>query len=293
MRTTPPSSTRKRMSLPICLLVDNGSLRPDAIFSLRRVAKKLSFKTSFEVFPLGLLHSNKVDPSLLEGEAGQTIGTFLSSTKGEEHDKLIVLPFFFGPSRGIADWLIEKLEEWRLINSARSYRVLDPLYKYKEVELANALKQEVELAYTKNNLNRYNVALVDHGTPVLEVNQVREDVGEVLANSLGPHVNDFSTCSMERRAGDEYSFNEPLLENLLRQWGEQGVDEVIVALFFLLSGRHAGKEGDLVEICTNARQEFPNMNIFLTNPLGEHEIIFEILKARLHSVESELNVDGI
>jgi hypothetical protein len=281
------------MSLPICLLVDNGSLRPDAIFSLRRVAMKLSFETPFEVLPLGLLHSNKVDPSLLDGEAGQTIGTFLSSTKGKEHDKLIVLPFFFGPSRGITDWLIEKLEEWRLINSARSYRVLDPLYKYKEVELANALKQEVELEYTKNNLNGYNVALVDHGTPVLEVNQVREDVGEVLAKSLGPHVNDFSTCSMERRDGDKYSFNEPLLENLLRQWGEQGVDEVIVALFFLLSGRHAGKEGDLVEICTNARQEFPKMNIFLTNPLGEHEIIFEILKARLHSVESDLNVDGI
>jgi hypothetical protein len=281
------------MSLPICLLVDNGSLRPDAIFSLRRVAMKLSFETPFEVLPLGLLHSNKVDPSLLDGEAGQTIGTFLSSTKGKEHDKLIVLPFFFGPSRGITDWLIEKLEEWRLINSARSYRVLDPLYKYKEVELANALKQEVELEYTKNNLNGYNVALVDHGTPVLEVNQVREDVGEVLAKSLGPHVNDFSTCSMERRDGDKYSFNEPLLENLLRQWGEQGVDGVIVALFFLLSGRHAGKEGDLVEICTNARQEFPKMNIFLTNPLGEHEIIFEILKARLYSVESDLNVDGI
>ena len=66
------------MNLPICLLVDNGSLRPEAIFSLRRVAQKLSLETSFKVIPLGLLHSNKVDPALLDGVSGETIGTFLS-----------------------------------------------------------------------------------------------------------------------------------------------------------------------------------------------------------------------
>jgi hypothetical protein len=277
------------MNLPICLLVDNGSLRPEAIFSLRRVAQKLSSRTSFEVIPAGLLHSNKIDPSLLDGQIGQTIGTFLSSDQGEKQDELIVLPFFFGPSRGISEWLIEKLEEWQLKNSSRSYRVLDPLYKENEVQLAHALEQEVKLLGKEQKLDRVNVALVDHGTPVPEVNMVREDVGEALRVLMGNKVRDFSTCSMERREGDEYSFNDPLLEKLLLQWGEDGVTQVVVALFFLLSGRHAGKEGDLAEICTNVKKKFPEMNIFLTKPLGEHEIIFKILKDKLHTLETKLN----
>ena len=80
---------------------------------------------------------------------------------------------------------------------------------------------------------------------------------------------------MERREGDEYAFNDPLLENLLIKWAEDGANQVIVALFFLLSGRHAGKEGDLAEICARVKKQFPAINILLTNPLGEHEIIFK------------------
>ncbi|MEJ6524330.1 MAG: CbiX/SirB N-terminal domain-containing protein [Opitutales bacterium] len=278
------------MNLPICLLVDNGSLRPEAIFSLRRVAKKLSAETSFEVIPLGLLHSNKIDPALLDGEIGQTIGTFLSSDRPDQNEELIVLPFFFGPSRGITEWLIEKLGEWQLKNPTRSYRVLDPLYKENEIQLAQALQQEVKSVGKEQKLDRVHVALVDHGTPVPEVNKVREDVGEALRVLMGNEVEDFSTCSMERREGDEYSFNEPLLEKLLLQWGDDGVTQVVVALFFLLSGRHAGKEGDLVEICANVKKKFPEMNIFLTKPLGEHEIIFKILKDKLHTLETKLNI---
>ena len=277
------------MNLPICLLVDNGSLRPEAIFSLRRVAKKLSTQTSFEVIPVGLLHSNKIDPSLLNGQIGQTIGTFLSGDQGGKQEELIVLPFFFGPSRGITEWLIEKLEEWRLKNSSRSYRVLDPLYKENEVQLAHALQQEVKLLGEEKKIDRVNVALVDHGTPVPQVNQVRENVGEALSVLMGNEVKYFSTCSMERREGDEYSFNDPLLEKLLLQWGEDGVTQVVVALFFLLSGRHAGKEGDLAEICANVKKKFPEMNIYLTNPLGEHEIIIEILRGKLHTLKTKLN----
>ena len=277
------------MNLPICLLVDNGSLRPEAIFSLRRVAKKLSAETSFEVTPLGLLHSNKIDPALLDGEIGQTIGTFLSGDQPDQNEELIVLPFFFGPSRGITEWLIEKLEEWQLKNPTRFYRVLDPLYKENEIQLAQALQQEVKSVGKEQKLDRVRVALVDHGTPVPEVNKVREDVGEALRVLMGNEVEDFSTCSMERREGDEYSFNEPLLEKLLLQWGDDGVTQVVVALFFLLSGRHAGKEGDLVEICANVKKKFPEINIFLTKPLGEHEIIFKILKDKLHTLETKLN----
>jgi len=271
------------MNLPICLLVDNGSLRPEAIFSLRRVAQKLSLETSFNVIPLGLLHSNKVDPALLDGVSGETIGTFLSDEHTNTQNELMVLPFFFGPSRGITEWLIEKLEDWKSRDSTRSYRVLDPLFKGNELQLAQALQDEIENTSNLQSPEKYKVALVDHGTPVQVVNQVREAVGDQLKDLLSEQVIGFSTCSMERREGDEYSFNDPLLENLLIKWAEGGANQVIVALFFLLSGRHAGKEGDLAEICAKVKKQFPAINILLTNPLGEHEIIFKILCERLHA----------
>jgi len=97
---------------------------------------------------------------------------------------------------------------------------------------------------------------------------------------------EFSTCSMERREGDQYSFNEPLLEGLLLKWGQEGSREVVVALFFLLSGRHAGEGGDLAKICENASSLFPQMKIYQTNPLAEHDIVFSILKEKLEIFNS-------
>jgi sirohydrochlorin ferrochelatase len=123
--------------------------------------------------------------------------------------------------------------------------------------------------------------MVDHGTPIAEVNRVREQVGANLRKIQNYSESEFSTCSMERREGKLYSFNEPLLERLLMKWGEEGIREVVVALFFLLSGRHAGKGGDLVKICDHASSLFPQMKIYQTNPLAEHDIIFSILKEKL------------
>ncbi|MDG1326517.1 MAG: hypothetical protein P8P49_12195, partial [Opitutales bacterium] len=143
------------MNLPICLLVDNGSLRPEAILALRRVAQKLSDQTSFKVIPLGLLHSNKVDPALVDGVSGETIGTFLSDKFANRQKDLLVLPFFFGPSRGITEWLIEKLDEWQASDTTRSYRVLDPLYKGNELQLGQALLDEIKNTSSQQKLGEY------------------------------------------------------------------------------------------------------------------------------------------
>ena len=269
------------MKLPICLLVDNGSLRPEAIFSLRRVAQKLSIETEFEVLPVGLLHSNKIKPSDLDGIKAETIGTFLTSPRGKNEKFLLILPLFLGPSRGITEWLVSRLKEWKREEKGRSYKVLDCLHKDGDPRLAIAMADQVNNLIDREKLSDPRVAMVDHGTPILEVNRVREDVGEHLRKILSLTDNEFSTCSMERREGDLYSFNEPLLERLLIKWGQEGIQEVVVALFFLLSGRHAGKGGDLVKICKYASSLFPQMNIYQTNPLAEHDIIFSILKEKL------------
>jgi sirohydrochlorin ferrochelatase len=119
------------------------------------------------------------------------------------------------------------------------------------------------------------VAMVDHGTPLLEVNEVREEVGRTMERILDGEIGGFSTCSMERRPGSEYDFNNPLLSDLLSDWFDQGISEVVVSQFFLLPGRHAGPDGDLAQIC----QPFidKGMRLYRTDQLGQHPLILEIL----------------
>ena len=269
------------MKTPICLLVDNGSLRPQAVLNLRNIAQQLESECLHDVIPLGLLHSNKIDKSMLDGESGETIGTFLSSKKGQKISSLVILPFFIGPSLGVTDFLVKKLEIWEKEKSGRSFEVLTCIHSYEDTKLAAALTNETNRVITEKGLDRPCIALVDHGTPIIEVNRVREDVGRSLVEMIGAKASGFATCSMERRKGGEYDFNEPLIEKVLDDWGNAGVQEIVVSLLFLLTGRHAGKGGDLENIFDKAKSKFPGMRITPTRPLGENSIIYELLKDKL------------
>ena len=110
---------------------------------------------------------------------------------------------------------------------------------------------------------------------LLEVNQVRELVGEEMQRILGGQISGFSTCAMERRPDPKYDFNNPLLETLLEQWQEAGVSEVVVSQFFLLPGRHAGPDGDLAEICQPFIEK--GMKVYRTENLGAHPLVEQIL----------------
>ena len=85
--------------------------------------------------------------------------------------------------------------------------------------------------------------LVDHGTPLRSVNQIREEIGQQVKVLLSGQVTAFSTCSMERRDGPEYDFNDPLLESVLSDWSVRYTEDIVLAQLFLSPGRHAGKGG--------------------------------------------------
>jgi len=85
---------------------------------------------------------------------------------------------------------------------------------------------------------------------------------------------------MERREGDEYRFNEPLLENLLDQRGFN-TGEVILSMLFLSPGRHAGKDGDVAGICAEAEQRNPGLQTAISRLAGEHQGMVDILADRL------------
>jgi len=95
---------------PVCILVDNGSLKPGAILALRRVVDQLALRTNLDFHAAGLLHSDKVDASHLDGRPARVFVESMQELLEEGHRDFLLLPFFLGPSLGIVDWLPRKLE---------------------------------------------------------------------------------------------------------------------------------------------------------------------------------------
>jgi sirohydrochlorin ferrochelatase len=84
---------------------------------------------------------------------------------------------------------------------------------------------------------------------------------------------------MERRAGPEFDFNEPLLATALcRPPFDTG--EVIVVPQFYFPGRHAGPDGDLARICDKAAAENPGRKIHLAPTIGSDPRLIGILAER-------------
>ena len=103
-----------------------------------------------------------------------------------------------------------------------------------------------------------------------------------LAGLLDDRVTSVRACSMERRPGPEYDFNEPLLERVL---GQPDFDcAVIVSMLFLQPGRHAGPGGDVAEICEAAKRTVPGLSTHMTDLVGAHPDLLAILEERLRSV---------
>ena len=90
---------------------------------------------------------------------------------------------------------------------------------------------------------------------------------------------------MYKRQGRAYAFNDPLLERLGSVEDFAG-GCLILAMFFLLPGRHAGEGGDVAEICEGLIAEGTFEQIQNTPLLGEHPMLLEILEDRLREVIS-------
>jgi sirohydrochlorin ferrochelatase len=200
-----------------------------------------------------------------------------------QHD-FICLPLFLGPSLAIADYLPQVVNELSGEHPELKVRIASVLagedLDAPDPRLAQMLADQIRALQASPDTK---LALVDHGTPIIEVNRVRNAVAQQLACELGVTV--VLPCSMERREGKAYAFNDPLLEKL------GSIDDfvggrLILAMFFLLPGRHAGEGGDVAKICEGLIAEGTFEEIQNTPLLGEHPMLIEILEDRLREVMS-------
>ncbi len=266
------------------LLVDNGSLRPESVLNLRRIARELGSRTGKEIFPASLLHSSKIDAAQLDGEPAVNLERQMRlSLEAGERD-FTIIPFFIGPTGAIIDYLPQRLASLR--KRFGGFNVKRTSFLYAGDEPANAanltaiLKQRVEETIVSNSLIKPRVILVDHGSPLESVTQVRNTLAARLKLELEGQVEDLKPASMERREGEAYAFNEPLLENLLRMddWSR---GPVLIAMLFLSPGRHAGPDGDVYRICKEAKAVNPRFEFYTTALIGTHPLVLPLLEKRL------------
>ncbi len=285
--------------LPHTLLVDNGSLQPAATLALRGLAAKLSHRLGHTVGPVSLLHSSGIDQKLLGGQPAEILLPALEKRLAAGQSEFVILPMFFGPSQALTVYVPENLQRLRVKYPTLNVRVAPPLHATGDDRLAHILADQVRveldaimsrhppsprLCRDKCSLppvaiGPVRVALVDHGSPVPEVTAVRNELARQLTALLGSRIAAVAPCSMERRPEPAYDFSGPLLAGLLAAppWS---ASRVIVAMQFLLPGRHAGPEGHVAEICRQAEAAHPKLRTQMTGLVGEHPLLMEILADR-------------
>ena len=266
------------------LLVDNGSLRPESILNLRQIAVELSARESLEVIPASLLHSSKVPSDQLEGEPAVNLERRLRWFLEQDIREFTVIPFFFGPTMAILEYLPQRVANLRRrfgdFEICRTPFLYDDRSGDANDELVSILADNVKTCASRHRLRLPRVALVDHGSPVEAVTDVRNKLALRLTTELDLEAACVAPASMERRPGDAYAFNEPLLERLLLMEGWRDA-EVIICMLFLSPGRHAGPGGDIAQICDQARSKAPGLKTCMTYLVGTHPRILDVLGKRL------------
>jgi len=268
-------------SLPCALLVDNGSHRAESTLSLRGIAKLLGERVGAIVHPVSLLHSTRVDSQELEGRPAQIFEPFIKARRAEGVNSFLIVPFFFGHSAAIYEYLPQRVVELRKGWPELEVRVASSMVKMEDPEdhgVATILGDLVKKKAREAELERPAVTLVDHGTPRVAVNEVRNHLAAQLRGVLGEAVSVVAPSSMERREGADYDFNEPLLENIL---GSQGFKkEVVVAMLFSSPGRHAGPGGDIAQICDAAENRWEELQTYRSDLFATHPGVVELLARR-------------
>lgn len=269
----------------ILQLVDNGSLRPESWNNLQRLAGSAGQRLGRTVHGISLLHSDRMDPGLLGGRSAKTWEPAMEAFLAAGEREFFVQPFFIGPTAAITAYMPERLQilQSRYPDMRVHYGpFLFPGEDADDGLLSRILQDRIAEAVAQTGWQRPRVVLVDHGSPVPEVTFVRNYLAGQLSVLMRGQVHSVAVAAMERREGDLYRFNDPLLAQRLAQPGFRD-SQVIVAMLFLSPGRHAGPDGDVAGICAEVRQRCPALETHCTGLMGTHPLMETVLCNRINT----------
>lgn len=271
------------MNDPVVILIDNGSTRAAATLALRDIAARLSRQCGQPVHAASLQHADRIPARQLGGEPARLLREVLSDELRRDRRWFVVVPLLFGDSRALTAFIPEQVAALQGLFGDFQVDVAAPLVPLPQGEprIVQILHDHVEESRAELGSDPDRIIVVDHGSPLPQVTAVREYAADELARRLPPR-DQVMQAVMERREGREYDFNGDLLERLLDRLGSEEVEHrILVAMLFLLPGRHAGPGGDVAEICATAMRRHPRLRIVISPLVGEHPLLIDILDDRL------------
>lgn len=270
--------------MPVYLLIDNGSKKAAATLALRKLSVSLSEQTGKSIYPVSLQHADSIDAAEIDNIPAETFTSFLRQHLQQGERIFIVIPLFFGESRALTSFIPQQIVEFENEFGSFDVKLADVIYPLAKGEprLADILYDHIQAISHANSIKAENVVIVDHGSPVPKITEVRKQVAKRLQALLGEKIY-LGQAVMERREGSTYDFNGELLVNWLTEQAEKGVMNVIVAMLFFLPGRHAGECGDIEEICEGVMARYPKLRISITPLINEHKALVSILAERVNA----------
>lgn len=274
------------------LLIDNGSLKSDSVLAFRQVADALSARLGINVEPISLLHSSKIDSNCLNNIKAKTLRMRFKESVENNEDKIICLPFFLGPSLAITSYIHDLINEIKILKPNLEILVGDPLCGHDinspDIRLAEILADNINEMFVSQNIYKANIFMVDHGSPIKKMADLRNNVCQQLAGFFNSSKFKIKPCSMERREGEKYNFNEPLLADVLPS-KSLGNENLVISMFFLLPGRHAGDGGDVDCILKELDSSNRFKKIIKSKLVGDHKLVQDILEDRFKELIDSYN----
>lgn len=268
--------------MPVIMLCDNGSVRANATLQLRYVAESLSRVSGQMIHPVSFKHADRIAEDKIQGIPANIYHHFMKQQLMMGNREFLLLPMFFGNSKALTSFVPEQNNMLKETFGDFKVDIAEVIYPLPEGEplLVDIILQHIHATAENYHMPLKNVVLVDHGSPIPRVTEVRRHLAAKVQDKL-PTSCHLEQAVMERREGEEYDFNGDLLKHWLLKKARQGEDSALVILLFFLPGRHAGEGGDINEICHSVMSEYSDFNIKISPLITEHPLFITILQKRL------------
>ena len=112
--------------------------------------------------------------------------------------------------------------------------------------------------------------IVDHGSKLEKANEMLAQIAELIKMKNSPEFEIISYCHME--------IAEPTIRQAFDDCVSQGARHIVVHPYFLAPGRHSTQ--DIPNMVQDAAANHPGVSYHVTEPLGIHENIIEVILER-------------
>jgi sirohydrochlorin ferrochelatase len=119
--------------------------------------------------------------------------------------------------------------------------------------------------------------IVDHGSTVEEANETLAKVAELIRSGGKSGFDIVKYCHME--------LAEPTIGGAFDACVAEGATHIIVHPYFLVPGKHSKQ--DIPRMAAEAAGRHKGVSYYVTEPLGVHENIIEVILERAHGAGGE------